>query len=201
MSYFAQFGEDRILSEFFESDYTGTCIDIGASDGISISNTYHFELKGWKCLCIEANPSLFESLKQNRKNVLNVAVGLENKNSEFNIVRFEDGNETAISSLKIDDRLLNDYTYLNPSLSKTIVLEKTLDSILNENDWIESIDFISIDTEGTELDVIRGFDLDKWSPKVLCVENNYNDSEIENYLLNFGYKKVLRNEVNDFYTK
>lgn len=76
---------------------------------------------------------------------------------------------------------------------------KTLDTILGEANLFNYIDYVSIDTEGTELDVLKGFDLVKWKPKVLLIENNYEDMEIEEYLKLFGYKKTLRHHVNDFY--
>jgi len=66
---------------------------------------------------------------------------------------------------------------------------------------IPSVDFVSIDTEGTELNVLKGFDLVKYNPKVLLIENNYNDTDVEEYLKDFGYIKVKRNYVNDFYIK
>jgi hypothetical protein len=50
------------------------------------------------------------------------------------------------------------------------------------------------------LDVLKGFDIPKWNVKMFCIENNFNDPEIEQYLAMFGYRKVRRHEVNDFYT-
>jgi len=58
---------------------------------------------------------------------------------------------------------------------------------------------LSIDTEGTEIEVLKGFDIKKWKPKLLVIENNFNDPEIEKYLSTFGYIKNKRIEVNDFY--
>ena len=64
---------------------------------------------------------------------------------------------------------------------------------------IKDITFVTIDTEGTELDVLKGFNLNKWKPKLIMIENNFNDNFCEDYLSFFGYKKVYRNEVNDFF--
>ena len=63
------------------------------------------------------------------------------------------------------------------------------------------IDFISIDTEGTELDVLKGFNFDKYVVKLFIVENNYNDENIEIFMREQGYVKHQRYKINDFYFK
>ena len=65
----------------------------------------------------------------------------------------------------------------------------------------KEIDFISIDTEGTELDVLKGLSLDKWDVTLLVIENNYNDSDISAYMSKHGYFKDARWKHNDFYRK
>ena len=73
-----------------------------------------------------------------------------------------------------------------------------MDTILSRIN-IEKIDFLSIDTEGTELDVLRGFDIERWRPKLFVIENNFNESSIKEYLSEFGYVLSERLGVNDFY--
>ena len=198
--FYSQFGQDKYFSELFKDNYKGVCIEIGAYDGIGGSNTLHFENKGWECLCIEANPKLANKCSQVRKNTLNCAVGKENL-STVNFTIFDVGynNESAISSISVDQRLVESHKHLIQNTYEISVELKTLDTILGETNIFNYIDYVSIDTEGTELDVLKGFNLNKWKPKVLLIENNYEDKEIEEYLLDFGYKKVLRHHVNDFY--
>ena len=192
--------EDNIVLEYFPKDYIGTCIEIGAANGIAGSNTYMFEQKGWECLCVEANPNLANKCSQIRKNTLNYAVGKENS-PLVNFTIFDVGynNESAISSLNVDQRLVESHKHLIQNTYEISVELKTLDTILGEVNLFNYIDYVSIDTEGTELDVLKGFDLVKWKPKVLLIENNYEDMEIKEYLKQFGYKKTLRHHVNDFY--
>jgi FkbM family methyltransferase len=198
---YSQFGEDAFIAQHFDPEYKGICIDIGATDGIGMSNTYHFEQHGWKAICVEANPAMIPSLTQTRANAVHCAVGqYNNKEVEFKVVTLEGGNQTAISGLELDHRLMESHAFLNPQVSIVKVPERTLDSIIEDFDWVTHIDFISIDTEGTELDVLKGFDIPKWNVKMFCIENNFNDPEIEQYLAMFGYRKVRRHEVNDFYT-
>lgn len=199
---YSQCDEDKIIAQHFAPDYKGICIDIGAADGIGLSNTYYFEKHGWKCVCVEPNPWMFEKLNKNRKHAINAAVGLNNNREvDFKVVTLQGGNQTAISSLEVDQRLMQSHAHFNPQINIIKVQERTLDSILKDFDWISHVDFVTIDTEGTELDVLKGFNIDKWSPKLFCIENNFNDPEITGYLEKFRYKKILRNEVNDFYEK
>ena len=79
------------------------------------------------------------------------------------------------------------------------ILENEVSSTPFDN--IKKIDFISVDTEGTELEVMEGLDLHKYDVKLLVIENNYNDISIEKYMNSQGYKKDQRYKVNDFYIK
>jgi hypothetical protein len=65
-SFYSQNGEDYLLSQFFNLKNDGFFIDIGAFDGIHLSNSYTFEKKGWRGICVEANPKYFEICKENR---------------------------------------------------------------------------------------------------------------------------------------
>ena len=197
---YSQFGEEVIIQSHFPLNYKGNCIEVGLANGVNGSNTLIFEKNGWTCLGIEANPNLAQYSAQFRQNVINCAVGSENLPSvQFNILRLDYENESAVSSLKIDPRLYEEHKHMI-QLERTIDIElKTLDTILGETNLFNYIDFVSIDTEGTELDVLKGFDLNKWKPKLLIIENNYEDTDVEEYLKQFGYSKSLRHEVNDYY--
>ena len=68
---------------------------------------------------------------------------------------------------------------------------------------LSDIDFISIDTEGTELDVLMGLDLEckNYRISMLVVENNHDEDTYEKYLNKFGWQKIERHFVNDFYVR
>lgn len=203
MNKYSQHGEEAIIKDYFPIGYIGGCIDIGASDGIGCSNTLLLEELGWYCLCIEPNPNLFEHLKKIRKNSVNYAISDKNVDTVFNIASIEDSylHEDAISSLKIDERLLNQHkdAGYNININTVPVKTLTLDECIRKYYKYPTIDFLSIDTEGTELDVLKGFDINFWKPKLMVIENNFNDPEIEQYLKEFGYEKVHRLVINDFY--
>jgi hypothetical protein len=69
-TFHSQFGEDQILARLFADTKVGTCVDVGAHDGIQLSNSYYFEQIGWHCVLVEpaphlcAGPQLFASLNR-----------------------------------------------------------------------------------------------------------------------------------------
>jgi len=195
--YYSQFGEDKIIESYFDEDYVGGCIDVGAYDGTFISNTKHFEELDWYCLCVEPNPKYYNVLKTTRLNSINYAISDVEGILPFNIVDVGDRMEGAVSALKIDERLFKLF-----GLAKTTVIDVnviTLDTCIQQFYKYNKIDFVSVDTEGTELDVLKGLSIEKWRPKLFVIENNFDDPYVEDYLKQYGYKKVKRLEVNDFY--
>lgn len=199
MTWYGQFNTDEIIAGFFPSGYVGNAIEVGAAHGTVSSNTYYFELNGWLCLCIEPNPRLFAALKSNRKYSLQYAVGATNGDMPFTVVTLSNGDESAISGLQVDERLIKTHPVIKREV--ITVQTRTLDTCLSEFGKFDKIDFVSIDTEGTEYDVLSGFDINRWRPKLLVIENNFDDPHITNYLERFGYKKVRRHAINDFYTR
>ena len=159
MSFFSQFGEDRILSQRFPEDYKGVCVEVGAYDGHSGSNTLHFKQLGWECICIEPNPTAYEACRSIRKRVVNCCVGATNSDqipfTIFKIGSSDDSNESAISSLEPDARLIESHIHLIKATTTILVQVRTLTSILDEAEFPRDIDFISIDTENTEIDVLN----------------------------------------------
>jgi len=200
MTYYGQFDPptDKVIEEFFPNKYTGIAIEVGAAHGIAASNTLHFEQLGWNCLCIEPNPKLYYQLQRNRKYVLNYAISDFNADSvDFNVCTLGETEETAISALHLSPELLKEHVVSKIYTIKVNV--RTLNYCLEK--FFTPIDFISIDTEGTELEVLKGLDINKYLPKLLIVENNFNDPWIEDYLNIFKYKKVKRHIINDFYER
>ncbi|MBL8220180.1 MAG: FkbM family methyltransferase, partial [Bryobacterales bacterium] len=79
---------------------------------------------------------------------------------------------------------------------------RTLDSILEEV-AAPAIDFVSIDVEGAEMDVLRGFDIERWQPAIVVVESNskFRAPEIRDYFVRHGYAYQHSIDVNDFYLR
>lgn len=201
--FYSQFGEDKFMNLLFPENFKGQCVEVGAYNGVSCSNTYFFEKRGWTCLCIEPIPSQYEKCKTVRKNCVNYAVSDSNKEDvPFMIYNIgHDQNESAMSSLQPDLRLIESHKHMINTAVEIKVKCRTLTTILDDAKFSKDIDFISIDTENTELDVLKGFDFSKYSVKYLIIENNFNEPACEDYLKQFGYTKLNRISVNDIFSK
>jgi len=201
--YHGQFSTDLLIELYFPGELRGTCVEVGAANGERGSNTLYFEKLGWRALCIEPNPQYYEMVQKIRKESVRCACGSENQNNvPFTV--FDIGKHnimSSVSGLMPDTRLVEQHDHIINSKSEIMVDVKTLDTILAQQEFDTQIDFISIDTEGTELDALKGLNLDLWDVSLLVVENNFNDPEIEAYLAHKGYYKDARWKINDFYCK
>lgn len=206
--YYGQWETDRIIETYFSENYVGCCVEVGASNGVKGSNTLYFEERGWDVVCIEPNPAHKESLEKYRKFVKFFACS--DKKGTFPLQVFKVGERnimSSLTSLNPDSRLVESHKdIINESYTVEVEVE-TLTSIL-ENHIKDTplfekrkIDFISVDTEGTEIEVLKGFDFEKYQVKLFVVENNYEDKNIEEFMLTKGYVKDQRYKINEFYIK
>jgi FkbM family methyltransferase len=200
--YYSQFGEDKIISKIFLNKPKGLCVEVGANNGVDGSTTFYFEKIGWKCILVEANPSLCQELRSVRSN----SVLYECAASDLSgIVTFH----IATGSLKADtvstvstnkndiDRIKTLGLVSHPVQVKAM----TLDDILSDAQVTDPIDFVSIDVEGYEYEVISGFSLSKWKPTILMIEDNsiFKSNKVTKCLGTYGYVRFFRTGVNDWY--
>lgn len=193
--YYSQYGEDKLLNEIFNKN-KGVCVEIGGYDGVTRSNTFFFEKLGWECLVIEPIPFFYDKIKENRIcNALNVAVSNFKGETDFYVAKDVEELSSIVPDVK---RVTENY---KSNLELIRVKTDTLNSIFNQFNYSE-VDFITIDVEGHEMEVLKGFDLEKFRPKILIIEDNSNakESKIRNYLLSFGYKIFKRTGCNEWYT-
>jgi FkbM family methyltransferase len=195
---------DQTLRSYFPNyDYKGVFLDIGAYEPINISNSYHFEKNGWDVYCFEANTQLIPGLKALRENVYNYAIYNEDKDQvTFNVVHgsWGGGSLTAgVSAVDLDPRYLKEFSHGIKSIEKINIPQKTLNTVIEKELFINHIDILQIDVEGGELNVLKGLDIIKYKPKVILIEDIYNDRELHNYLVSFNYKMDKHISYNKYY--
>jgi FkbM family methyltransferase len=173
-------------------------IDAGAYDGLFYSNTLELEKSGWTVLCIEPNPHMWEQLTSNRKLCLPYALGPENKDGiEFEVYCHVPWvGEAGLSSIKAKDDMLNSFSHISKEI--VTVNMRTLDYCLEEVGF-PKVDFVNLDVEGWELEVLSGFTFERWKPEKLCIENIFEKDEYRQFMSDKGYKLVGREEFNDIY--
>lgn len=166
-------------------------VDVGAHHPLLNSQTLELERRGWTGLLVEPLAEMAELLRKLRAaRVAEVACGSPEQH----------GRTLPFKVLDSGSTLAADFTA--PGLVATEVRQVpvvTLDSLLVEA-RIERVDFVSIDVEGTELDVLRGFSIERYRPQILLIEdNNALNRRLHRHMVGHGYKLVRRTNVNSWY--
>ena len=178
----------------FPPGHPGYAIDVGASDGVSINTTFALEESRWTVLSVEANPEFAPMLKKYRAFVEMCACGWRPGTAKFHI---NTDNPEAFSSLSPTKRV--DVEGAVGARFKVVeVRVETVDALLEKWEF-PRLDVLCIDTEGTELDVLRGANIEKWLPKVVVTECWDKVGPIDIWLESHGYEKVGRNVHNDLF--
>lgn len=201
----SQHADDFIAWQLLGKKDEGLIIEVGAFDGIHFSNSFSFDQLGWKTMCIEPNPEIYPYLTKNRPRAINInkAIVGDDQIKEIDFFCEELG---VLSGCDFDEADIKKryekrgITYKAPEKIK--VKASTLNSILLELNLKNiSIDLLSIDVEGFELEVLKGLNLDNYKVKLFIIEaNNLNaKSEILSYFKNFSdYLYIGYNEQNLF---
>lgn len=169
---YAQDGEDDILARFFGEQADGCFVDVGAMDGVTYSNTYLFEQRGWHGLCIEPNPKTFHRCQQRRKaNCLWAAIVGSSEPREVTLyLSGMDELATLTTAHEADIARIHGNVGLPfNGFAPITVPAMTLDDAIMMH-MAGTIDLLSIDTEWTNADVLKGFTLSLWQPRVVVIE-------------------------------
>jgi FkbM family methyltransferase len=195
MTYHSQYRQDQFLREHLLPQNDGFFVEVGADDGVDRSNTLAFEQAGWSGICIEPSPSRFDALLRNRRcECLNVAIASIEERAEFlDIVGYGKGLSGLVCHYdpRHVERIERE-TAANPltvSRSRVTVPARRLDTILAER-GVRTVNYCSIDVEGSELDVLRSIDFDTVSFDVITVEDNYGEPAVRRYLEERGFRLV-----------
>ncbi len=171
---YSQCGEDMILDTIFNDVKTGFYIDIGANNPFTQSNTYHFYRKGWHGINIDALPNSMKSFNKFRRRDINIENAIGDKEEILEYYMFSSTFYNTFSKDEAEKR---------KSVSKLLEIRKIktqkLSDILDKYS-IERIDFISIDVEGFDLNVLKSNNWNKYRPKVIVTEyfsSNLNELE------------------------
>jgi FkbM family methyltransferase len=175
MKNYSQTNEQEVILDYFKG-FTGTFLDLGANDGITLSNTYALSLIGWQGVYVEASPTAFEMLVDNTDvdsfmfTYCNCAVGKENKRMTF----YESGelitkkDRSLVSTFHQSEMDRFKKVKYNPIEVECYTWEYILREAIQETR--SKFDFISMDIEGSELEVLPQMDLSE--VKLFCIEWN-----------------------------
>lgn len=193
---------DRKLEKYL-THRNGFFIEVGANDGFSQSNTYYFEhFRGWTGILIEGVPELYEKcvLERPRAKVFNCALVADDFTEPYITMKYANLMSIVKGALKSESADENHVKKGSQIQENVIPYEikvpaRTLTSILDECQ-ANKIDFLSLDVEGFELNVLKGLDFNKYRPKYMLIEARFKE-EIEEYISDL-YIQVDRLSVHDF---
>ena len=202
IGFYSQNGEDIIIDYIFRQKSEGLFVEIGCIDGRRFSNTLRLEERGWRGICVEAHADYIESLKINRPNSIVCHCAVAEKDNDE--VAFYANSRGSLSTLdeSREAEFRRKFGNYFTGFVKQEVNARTLTTIFNENN-IESIDFMSLDIEGYEVEAIRGLDLDRYKPEIMVIESDSKkqETQLDEILINVGYIKPIRIKNNIFYVR
>ena len=189
---YSQNREEEIILNHFKN-FKGTFLDLGAYDGVDLSNTRALTELGWAGVCIEPNPVIFERLCDNLKAFNKVieykfALGTENKTVTMQM------NDSYYSTVKQSevDRWRGAFKFESAEVQML-----DFKSFLEFSKY-KTFDFISIDCEGLDYEILAQINLDEVECKMVCVETNSKETDkYINYISKFeGFKVISINSEN-----
>jgi FkbM family methyltransferase len=180
----SQDNQDMYLeNNIFKGYKNGIYVDVGAHDGVSINNTLYFEkYNNWTGINIEPIKKIFDKLIINRPNNINLNYAICNNDGETEFF-CNIGYTEMISGIKDTfdyrhlQRLQNENIHTGSTTEIIKVNTKKLETIFDEY-YISHINYLSIDVEGAEFEVIKSINFDKVFIDVIGFENNYDDTSI-----------------------
>ena len=197
----AQSGEDILIYDFFKDAPVGFFVEAGAYDGVTFSNTYLLEALGWKGLLVEPLRDYARLCELNRPSsiVRQVALGPEGATGELEFTCAENQAGAYLSFLSSDDEHIERCGKEQCALKKLRVQYTCLNDLLAG--CTNRVNFLSLDVEGMELEVLKGLDIPRYRPEMILVESDgqRHDEQIEAYLRDLGYCGVGLKGCNRFF--
>lgn len=193
---YSQYGEDLVMDVLLGCPYEGCYVDIGANDPDDLSNTRRFYERGWRGINIEPEPRLFSRLSECRPNDVNLNVGIGAEVGTLKFYRIQP------STLSTFDPVIARYNLKSPGatlLDEVLLPVVKLSHILDEHLNGRQIDFLSVDVEGYELEVLQSNDWERYLPRLILVEICHRGGSIVNYLGTHDYRLVWSNSTNGLF--
>ena len=190
--HFGEFGEDIFINRILKNINKGKYVDVGCYHPYKGSLTYKLYDRGWNGINIDISKTSIDLFNISRKKDINLNLAISNF----------DGETYYYENSPINQQ--NSLIQTNDLQKKIKIQCFTLDTVLKNKD-LEEFDFLNIDVEGNELEVLKGFNLKKFEPKLITIENNdltineYLESEVCKILIKNDYTLINKIGVTNFF--
>lgn len=200
-------GKENIQSQLFQdvcasfiigNKFEKTFLEFGATDGFELSNTHMLENElSWKGALSEPSPQWHKSLKENRKNSKIIIKCIwKNSGEKLDFFMSETGRYSTLNDFIDNDiKSMPANNELRKKNGKLITVDTiSLNDVVKEYFNNNCPSYISIDTEGSEYEILKTFNLNDYRPKLFTIEHNYteNESKIDDFLITHNYVRIFR---------
>jgi FkbM family methyltransferase len=183
----SQLGQEIIALAL--SDYKpGFFVEFGATDGLSLSNTYALETEyGWRGILAEPGRQWHIALQTNRHCIIDHRAVYSSSGKTLGFI--EDGELGTVKGFESNDL----HKHIRKTAQSYSVESVSLDDLLDDHKAPTDIGFISIDTEGSELDILSTFDFSRYRVRFFCIEHNFSSARagVLKLMTKNGYTRVL----------
>lgn len=200
---YSQEGEDMIVKRFMEHVGRGFYVDVGAYHPKRFSNTYYFYKKGWRGINIDATPGSMQLFNKLRPRDINLEVAVSNTEETLTFHKFNNAPINTFSKELSRKRNHHGPFKIREEVPmKTKPLSKILDRHLSPD---QEIDFLTIDVEGMDLQVLQSNNWQRYRPTLVLVEelnfDSIENSEVAEFLDRQGYHFCAKTYNTVFYQK
>jgi len=200
---YSQCSEDLIVRYIFNLRGISkpTYLDIGANDPFYISNTALFYVNGSRGINIEANPRLLNNFKKRRPEDVNINVGIGNRDTILDFYVINDPTLSSFSKDECEKFIATGKYHITDTIKVKIT---TIQKIIDKHNNGVFPDYLTIDTEGMDLEILKTIDYSQNAPKVICVEAaDYSPigagerrTELIDFLVSKGYYEYASTNLN-----
>ncbi len=183
--------EEALKADYFGATPGGFFVDVGANAPKDGSQTWAMESRGWSGVLVEPQPDLAEQLRRERQAAVYAVACSGPENA---------GKTLTLYLAGIQSSLKPDFYAAGMRRAGTVdVPVMTLDQVLEDAGAPRPLGFVSIDVEGHDIEVLDGFDLARWKPRLLFIEDVVQSLTLHRYLTSRGYRWFRRTGINSWY--
>jgi FkbM family methyltransferase len=193
----SQYLEDIFIDSVFRGKTAGTYVDIGANDPSELSNTKRFYDRGWTGVNIEPDVRVYRKLCAARPRDTNLNVGVGNRAGELIFYELSPNTLSTFNKASAQESVRKEGAVI---VSETPVKVITLAELLREYSADGAVDFMSVDAEGYEMEILTSNDWGTFRPTAIIVEVNQDKTgQIANLMKGNGYILVYHNGTNGIF--
>jgi FkbM family methyltransferase len=192
----SQLGQDLLALIASGSKKPGFFVEFGSADGVALSNSFLLEKElGWSGILCEPSRSWHEDLKRNRSCVVDTRCVYSRTGEQISFSENYIGELSGITEFTGNDH----HGLINRTTDSYQVETISLLDLLKHHNAPNHIEFLSVDTEGSEFEILNAFDFSQYTFSAICVEHNYleNRPKVRQLLVANGYRQVYP-ELSDF---